>query len=180
MCHLMAAWPPARIERAQGFIRWLVRPGSARFCQPYFLTPTRAVARSEQIEARGRRNPEAYAVYVEGFRRPRTKRCEAYRHGISQGSPSLPLNSEGDLKPIVGSLETEIREVRQHVGAHVGEDETLAVEPGAVPHEGRVVEMEAHGVRVEVGLADEEISAGYGGNQTIRPLGVARVDDRPT
>src|SRR3989338_6315046 len=41
----------------------------------------RAVARSEQIEARGRRNPEAYAVYVEGFRRLRTKRCDAYRHG---------------------------------------------------------------------------------------------------
>ncbi|HLC42130.1 MAG TPA: prepilin-type N-terminal cleavage/methylation domain-containing protein [Methylomirabilota bacterium] len=41
----------------------------------------RAVARSEQIKAREKRNPEAYAVYVEGFRRPRTKRCEAYRRG---------------------------------------------------------------------------------------------------
>ena len=49
--------------------------------RPTALTPTRAVVRSEQIEARGRRNPEAYAVYVEGFRRPRTKRCDAYRHG---------------------------------------------------------------------------------------------------
>src|SRR3972149_602364 len=61
----------------------LVRQKSARFRQTSLLTFTRAVTRSEQIEARRRRNPEAYAVYVEGFRRLRTKRCEAYRHGIS-------------------------------------------------------------------------------------------------
>src|SRR3990172_5173347 len=104
MCHLMAAWPPARIERAQGFIRWLVRPGSARFCQPYFLTPTRAVARSEQIEARGRRNPEAYAVYVEGFRRPRTKRCEAYRHGASTQQTGCTPRISSDRKAGMRSI----------------------------------------------------------------------------
>ena len=57
--------------------------------RPTALTPTRAVVRSEQIEARGRRNSEPLTtgcqgrVYVEGFRRPRTKRCDAYRHGAS-------------------------------------------------------------------------------------------------
>src|SRR3990170_6281772 len=65
------------------------------------LTPTCAVTRSKQIEARGRRDPEAYAVYVEGFRRPRTKRCDAYRHGTRSrcapcgrsGSPRRPARS---------------------------------------------------------------------------------------
>src|SRR3972149_4287020 len=64
----------------------LVHPTSECFRQISVLTPTHAVARSEQIEARGRRNPEAYAVYVEGFRRPRTKRCDAYRHGAAMKS----------------------------------------------------------------------------------------------
>ena len=75
--------PPKCNETLCVCISVLVRPTSARFCQPLVLTSTRAVARSEQIEARGRRNPEAHAVYVEGFRRPRTKRCDAYRHGAS-------------------------------------------------------------------------------------------------
>jgi hypothetical protein len=35
------------------------------------------VARSEQIEARGRRNPEAYMVYVEGL--PTTENEEMRR-----------------------------------------------------------------------------------------------------
>jgi len=61
----------------------LVQQKSARFCQTLLLASTRAVLRSEQIKARGRRNPEAHAVYVEGFQRPRTKSCDAYRHGAS-------------------------------------------------------------------------------------------------
>src|SRR3990172_91073 len=50
------------------FAQPLTGRSRARFCQTSFFTSTRAVARSEQPEARGRRKPEAYAVYVEGFR----------------------------------------------------------------------------------------------------------------
>src|SRR3990172_909030 len=56
---------------------------------------TRAASRCEQPEARGRRNPEAYAVYVEGFRRPRTKGCDAYRRGARKWCRRGDLNPHG-------------------------------------------------------------------------------------
>src|SRR3990172_9475722 len=74
----------------------LVRPTSARSCQTLVLTPACAVARSEQIEARGKRNPEACGVSPSERRLcrrklksagvakpggPRCNRCDAYRHG---------------------------------------------------------------------------------------------------
>src|SRR3990172_9273185 len=68
------------------------------------LSGSCAVARSEQIEARGRRNPEAYAVYVEGFRRPRTKRCDAYRHGALS---LAELRIKGFPQPLAEQVERE-------------------------------------------------------------------------
>src|SRR4029434_4654009 len=68
----------------------------------------------------------------------------------------------------------------QHVGTHMGDDETLTIELGAMLHERRVVKMEANGFVVEVRFGDEQVGASYGGKQLIRPLCVARVDDRPT
>jgi hypothetical protein len=54
-----------------------------RFGRGPFEAPSENISggapRSEQAKARGRRDPEAYTVYVEESRQPRTKACEAYR-----------------------------------------------------------------------------------------------------
>jgi hypothetical protein len=62
----------------------------------------------------------------------------------------------------------------------VGDDETLAVEPGVMLHERRIVEMKPNALIVEVCFRDEYVGASNGGKEPFRPLRVARVDDRPS
>src|SRR5262249_31516729 len=62
----------------------------------------------------------------------------------------------------------------------MGDDETLAVELGAMLHERRIVEMKRNALVVEVCFRDEYVGASNGRKEPFGPLRVARVDDRPT
>src|SRR3990172_12467005 len=57
-----------------------------------FLPPTRAVLRSEQIEARGRRNPEAYR-YLPSERRLCRRKLQERGRGEARGPPPPPMRS---------------------------------------------------------------------------------------
>ncbi len=46
-----------------------------------------------------------------------------------------PEDSKDDFQAIVGCLNREVLQVREHVGAHVGEDNAFAAEFRAVLHE---------------------------------------------
>jgi len=72
------------------------------------------------------------------------------------------LRSECDDEPVVRALHIGLGPAAQHVRAHVGEDDSPAVEPMAILTERLVVEVVLDLLLEEVRLAEEEIGAACG------------------
>src|SRR5215210_3345036 len=70
--------------------------------------------------------------------------------------------------------------VGEHVGAHMGEDDALAVKARAVFAQGLVVEVVGHLLAEGVRLADEDVGPSGGLDKIVAPRGVPRVDNGPT
>src|SRR6266852_4535197 len=89
------------------------------------------------------------------------------------GSVGLQDNDE----PVIRALDVGLGPAADHVGAHVSENDSPAVEPLPILTEGLVVEVVLDLLLEEVRLADEEVSPACGVDQRVRPFRIARVAD---
>ena len=82
-----------------------------------------------------------------------------------------------DHLPVVRALHIGLGQAAEHVRAHVGENDSPAVEALTILTEGLVVEVVLDLLLEEVRLADEEVSPACGLDQALGPFGVAGVGD---
>jgi hypothetical protein len=82
---------------------------------------------------------------------------------------SLHGNRQAILRALAGDLVGS----REHVLAHVREDEATACQPVPLREDGPVVQVELDSLVEEVRLADENVRATSDVDQRVRPLGVA-------
>src|SRR5439155_21869432 len=87
--------------------------------------------------------------------------------------------SEGDDLAVVSALHIGLGPATQHIGAHVGENDSPAFEPMAILAERLVVEVVLDLPLEEVRLTDEEAGAACGLDEALGPFRVARVADHP-
>src|SRR5262249_44087345 len=84
---------------------------------------------------------------------------------------------ELDHHPVLGGLEREFGPAREHVVAHVGQDEPLWPDLPEVPFERRQGHVRGDGLVARVSLADKEIRLVPDINDRVGPFGIAGEGD---
>ncbi len=87
-----------------------------------------------------------------------------------------PPSKNQDL-PVFCRLEVEVRDPLEHVGIHVREHHSPAVQLSQMAAQGREVKMIPDPLLEEVGLANKHVGAPRRLDKGLSPLGVARVSD---
>ena len=84
-----------------------------------------------------------------------------------------------DDHAVVRTLELGVITPTEYITAHMRQDDTSTLQSMAVGLERRIVKMVADLLIEEVRLAHEQIGTLYRFHQSVRPRGIAGVNDRP-